>query len=80
MARSQDVKEPAASTQTTFKFDARTVAMIEQLKKEFGATTKAEVIRKALALLELARRAREQGGDIAVMDHEGRASRVLLPY
>jgi hypothetical protein len=65
------------SVQTTFKFNRQTLAIIDQLKKEFGASSKAEVIRKALALLELARQARENGGTIAVVDTDGTHHKIL---
>lgn len=63
--------------QTTFKFNRQTLAVINQLKKEYGATSKAEVIRKALALLELARQAKEKGGEMAVVDRDGTKHKIL---
>jgi aminopeptidase N len=53
---------------STFKFDERTERMIEQLKVSFNAPTKAEVMRKALALLELARQAKESNQSLAIVD------------
>jgi hypothetical protein len=67
---------------TTFKFDERTEEMIDRLKGAFNAPTKAEVMRKALALLELARQAREENRDLAVVEKTSRDAgiqRILLP-
>lgn len=65
------------SVQTTFKFNRETLKIIDQLKRDFGATSKAEVIRKALALLEVARQAKKSGGTIAVVDDDGTQHKVL---
>lgn len=54
---------------TTFKFDEHTEKMIEQLKEEYNTPTKAELVRKALALLELVRQARERNQDLALVEH-----------
>lgn len=48
------------SKQLSFVADEETVALIEELKKELGATTTAGVFRKALTLARIAtERARE---------------------
>ncbi len=64
--------------QTTFNFDRRTEQVIEALKVHFGATTKAEILRKALALLDLAREAEEEGRGVAILDEDGQPRRVIL--
>lgn len=64
--------------QTTFNFDERTEQLIEELKEEFGATSKAEVVRKALALLEFARMARQRGEDIAAVDKNREVKSILV--
>ncbi len=65
-------------TQVTFKTDTRTIAMIEELKEHFNASSRAEVLRKALALLELAREAEEQDREMAVVDSKDTIRRILL--
>ena len=39
---------------TSFKFDDRTTEILEELKDHYGATSKAEVLRKAIGLLDIA--------------------------
>ena len=65
-------------TQVTFKTDTRTIEMIEELKKHFRASSRAEVLRKALALLELAREAEQEDRELAVVDSEDTIRRILL--
>jgi hypothetical protein len=71
------MSEKSETVQTTFKFSKQTLNVINQLKKDFGASSKAEVIRKALALLELARQAKEKGGEMAVVDGDGTQHKIL---
>lgn len=53
--------------QTSFKFDRSTLDLLESLQKEFRASSKAEVMRKAIALLALVREARQDGSEFAVV-------------
>ena len=64
--------------QTTFNFDAHTEEVIEGLKMHFHATTKAEVIRKALALLEFAKKTYETGGEVNMTDKDGNVKTILI--
>lgn len=57
---------------------AETDEVLEKLKNYFNASSKAEVWRKALALLELAAETREKGGHVAVVDKDERVYKVLL--
>jgi hypothetical protein len=66
------------TTQTTFKFNKQTLAVINQLKKDFGATSKAEVIRKALALLEMAQNARQNGDSLAIVGKDGKPRNLVV--
>lgn len=69
------------ATATSFNFDQRTLEVLDELKKEFNASSRAEVLRKAIALLDLARKAREQGGGVLIetqRDGERERERVLL--
>ena len=72
-----EINQDSESIQTTFKFNKKTLAVINQLKGELGATSKAEVIRKALALLEIARKAKKDGSEIAIVDEDGTCHKIL---
>jgi hypothetical protein len=62
---------------TTIKFDEQTEKLFEELKRDFGATSKAEVIRRALALLEVARQAKKTGREISVTS-EGKIEKSVI--
>jgi len=51
---------------------------LDALQKYYNASSRAETIRKALSLLRLAQRAKEQGGDIAIVAADGITQRVLV--
>ncbi len=55
----------------TIAFDQRTAEILDDLKRDFGASSKAEIIRKAIALLDIARDARNNGGKLTVTDAAG---------
>ncbi|MFN0134145.1 MAG: hypothetical protein ACKVW3_16645 [Phycisphaerales bacterium] len=65
-------------TQSTFKFDRETEQAIERLKLHFKAPTKTDVVRKALALLDMARRIQEEGGDLARMNGDRSVDRLVI--
>lgn len=46
---------------TNFRFDQQTSEVLEHLKKQSGASSKAEVVRKALQLLNVAQAAHQRG-------------------
>lgn len=54
----------------TFTIDEVTDRVLEELKAKLGKTSKAEVLRKAIALLEVATDAEQEGG-IATLDSKG---------
>jgi hypothetical protein len=65
------------SSPTTFKFDEKLTATLEDLKKSTGASSKAEVVRRAIALLKVAQEGKDHGrklvlrsGDEAKLDQE----------
>lgn len=64
--------------QISFTFDTNTAELLERLKKHYNATSKAEVVRKAIALLEIARQASERGGEMAVINMDETVERVLV--
>jgi hypothetical protein len=47
---------------TSFNMDAKFDAMLEMLKKHYGATSKAEIIRKAVNLLRIAKENEDEDG------------------
>ncbi len=51
---------------TTFNIDAKMDQTLEELKVHYGATSKAEVLRKAIALLNIAKDAEEQDGSLVI--------------
>ncbi len=55
----------------TFIFGPETIEVIEQLRVHFKCNSHAEVIRKSLALLQLAVQTKQAGGDIGVIDADG---------
>lgn len=57
----------SASQATSFEFDAKTSALLETLKEQSHSSSKAEVLRKSLGLLDAVMRAkRESGGPIFI--------------
>lgn len=66
-------------SQITLKIDPKTAAMLEALKQHFNASTRAEVIRKAIVLLDLARDADEHERELVIIDDkDGTQRRILL--
>ena len=67
---------------TTIRFDERTDKVLERLQEAYSAPTKTELIRRAIAVLELARIAREQGKDLALVPQDlvnGGITRIVVP-
>lgn len=60
-----------AKTQTTFKFDRQTEERLEALRAHYGATSKAEVVRRAIALLDRVRQMDQAGIDLAAVNRVG---------
>jgi hypothetical protein len=55
---------------TTFTPDARFEATLESLKKHYGASSKAEVIRKAVALLSIVSEQEDKSGVVTLRHGE----------
>jgi preprotein translocase subunit YajC len=55
----------------TFAVDEATEQTLEKLKVALGKTSRAEVLRKAIALLEVATEAEDEGGSLATLDEDG---------
>ena len=52
---------------TSFNIDERTDRTLEELKSHFGASSKAEIVRKAIALLNVAKDAEQPDGSVIIM-------------
>lgn len=63
----------------TFTIDETTEEVLDSLKTKLGKTSRAEILRKAIALLEVATQAKDGGNDVAIVDKEGNiVTRILL--
>lgn len=51
---------------TSFSVDAKMDKKLEELKEHFGASSKSEVIRKAVALLNIAKDAEQSDGSFVI--------------
>jgi hypothetical protein len=64
-------RELVATKSFTFAIDENTAEVLDILKSKLGKTSRAEVVRKAIALLDVATTAKDEGNDIAIVDKEG---------
>lgn len=62
---------------TSFNIDARTDKTLEELKVHFGASSKAEIVRKAIAFLNIAKDAEEPDGSVVIRKN-GAEVRVIV--
>ena len=51
---------------TTFNIDPRTDQTLEDLKLHYHASSKAEILRKAIALLSIASRSEQEDGSLII--------------
>ncbi len=63
---------------TSFVIDKVTAEAIEELKTEFGVTTNAAVIRKALALARVVARCADDSHAITLLGNDGIERKILL--
>jgi hypothetical protein len=63
---------------TSFNIDSRLDATLEQLKEHFGAASKSEVLRKAVALLNVAAKHENDDGSITILQNKKDATKVIL--
>jgi hypothetical protein len=69
----------AAAKAFTFTIDETTERVLDDLKSRLGKTSRAEVLRKAIALLEVATSAKDEGNDVAIVDKNGNiVTRIML--
>jgi len=62
----------------TLNLDDRAEKSIEQLRKHYGATSKAEVIRKSLALLQIAAEIEDTGGELIARKAGTGESKIIV--
>jgi hypothetical protein len=69
------------SSPTTFKFDEKLTATLEELKKATGASSKAEVVRRAIALLKVAQEGKEEGRKLVLRstNEGGIEQEIIMP-
>lgn len=73
-----------SSTLSTFKFDEQLTATIEELKSATSATSKAEIVRRAITLLKVVQDAKDRGEKIVLRteDEKGNAIKereIIMP-
>lgn len=65
---------------TSFKFDEKTTSLIDELKDSSHASSRTEVLRKALYLLKLATEAQKKNGRLIIKDGESGLDREIVMY
>jgi hypothetical protein len=63
---------------TSFNIDPKMDKTLEELKQHLGASSKAEVIRKAVALLNVAKDAEQADGSVVIKNRRGVEMRVVV--
>ena len=64
--------------QKSFVVDEATAETIEELQKDFGVSTSAAVIRKALGLALVAARNAGKDHTITILDEDGNKQKIIL--
>jgi hypothetical protein len=62
---------------SSFTIDSKLDSTLEDLKKHYGATSKAEVLRKAVALLNIVSRHEEADGSVTLRQ-DGTDTKIVL--
>lgn len=63
---------------TTFKVDEKLSRVLGDLQRHYGLSSKAAVLRKAVALLRLVREAEQADGSILVEAPDSRVTRIVV--
>ncbi|KRG65641.1 hypothetical protein ABB26_03620 [Stenotrophomonas humi] len=66
------------SSPTTFKFDEKLTSTLEELKDGTNATSKAEVVRRAIALMKVVQDAQKRGAEVVIRDDSGKDKVIIL--
>lgn len=67
------------SSLSTFRFDPKLTETIEELKKATSATSKAEIVRRAVTLLKVVQEAKDRGEDLVLVRGDNTQTRIILP-
>lgn len=62
----------------SFKFDEKTVAMLDELQNESNASSKTEVIRRALYLFKFCLNANKNGDHLILKDKGGEQREIVF--
>jgi len=63
---------------TSFNVDPKTDQTLEDLKRHYHASSKAEILRKAIALLNVASRSEQEDGSIIIRQKGGQDVKVVV--
>lgn len=63
---------------TSFNMDTKLDQTLEDLKRHYGAASKAEVLRKAIALLKVVRENEQPDGSVLIRTTQNRDMKVLV--
>lgn len=66
------------SSPTTFKFDEKLTATLDDLKEGTNASSKAEVVRRAIALMKVVQDAQRRGAEVVIRDESGKDKVIIL--
>ncbi|WP_353179918.1 ribbon-helix-helix protein, CopG family [Delftia acidovorans] len=70
------------SSPTTFKFDEKLTQTLDELKTATGASSKAEIVRRAIALLKVVQEATQDGNEVVIRSTDGKDQRervIIMP-
>jgi len=63
---------------TSFNLDEKTDRTLEELKAHFGASSKAEIVRKAVAFLKVAKDSEQADGSVIIRRSSREEVRVIV--
>ncbi len=67
-----------SSTLTTFRFDEKMTKTIEELKAATGASSKAEIVKRAVALYQVVQKAHQNGEKLILKDEAAVKEREII--
>jgi len=67
------------SEPTSFRFDAKLVGQIDDLKESSGAPSRSDVVRRAIALYQVAQAAKCSGGRLIIHTKHNTQREIVLP-
>ena len=63
---------------TSFSFDPKIVKLIDRLQDDLHASSRSEVLRRAITLLKLSKEAEKEGGELVIKSKDGREQRIVI--